>query len=195
MFNGIISKQGKIVKLIKTSTNSILLLKNNMGFAKKDIGSSLCCNGACLTLVDIDKKNVIYFFLSRETLNRSTFKYSKIGDGINLEKPIVFGKKISGHYLQGHVDTTSKILNIKIIGKSWFLKFSINSRDKKYIVEKGSIGINGVSLTISKLFKNAFEISVIPHTLKLTNLSNLKKGEKVNVEFDLVGKYLNNIYK
>ena len=193
MFNGIITKQGKIEKIVKQSKNSILLLKSNMKFNQREIGSSISCNGACLTLYKV-KKNIIYFFLSNETLGRSTFENSRVGENINLEKSIAFGKRISGHYLQGHIDSTSKILKIKKIGKTWFIKFSTNKKDMKYLVEKGSIGINGVSLTISKLFKSAFEISVIPHTLKLTNLSNLKKGNKVNIEFDLVGKYLNNIY-
>jgi len=193
MFNGIITKQGKIEKIVKQSKNSILLLKSNMKFNQREIGSSISCNGACLTLYKV-KKNIIYFFLSNETLSRSTFKNSRVGENVNLEKSIAFGKRISGHYLQGHIDSTSKILKIKKIGKTWFIKFSTNKKDMKYLVEKGSIGINGVSLTISKLFKSAFEISVIPHTLKLTNLSNLKKGNKVNIEFDLVGKYLNNIY-
>ena len=193
MFNGIIIKQGKIEKIIRQSKNSILLLKSNMKFNQREIGSSISCNGACLTIYKIEK-NITYFFLSNETLSRSTFKNSRVGENINLEKSITFGKRISGHYLQGHIDSTSKILKIKNVGKTWFIKFSINKKDMKYLVEKGSIGINGVSLTISKLLKNAFEISVIPHTLKLTNLSNLKKGNKVNIEFDLVGKYLNNIY-
>ena len=193
MFNGIITKQGKIEKIVKQSKNSILLLKSNMKFNQREIGSSISCNGACLTLYKV-KKNIIYFFLSNETLGRSTFENSRVGENVNLEKSIAFGKRISGHYLQGHIDSTSKILKIKKIGKTWFIKFSTNKKDMKYLVEKGSIGINRVSLTISKLFKSAFEISVIPHTLKLTNLSNLKKGNKVNIEFDLVGKYLNNIY-
>jgi len=193
MFNGIIYKQGKIQKIIRQSRNSILLLKTNMKFNKKEIGSSVSCNGICLTIYKI-KKNVIFFFLSQETLQRSNFKFLKTGDSINIEKSLLFGKRISGHYLQGHIDTTSKILKLKRIGKSCFIRFSTNSSDTKYLVEKGSIGINGVSLTISKLFKNAFEINAIPHTLKLTNLSKLKKGDKVNIEFDLIGKYLNNIY-
>jgi len=193
MFNGIIYKQGKIQKIIKQSKNSILLIKTNMKFNKNEIGSSVSCNGVCLTVYKI-KKNVIFFFLSKETLKRSNFKYSKNGDDINLEKSLVFGKRISGHYLQGHVDVTSKILQVKKAGKSWFVKFDIKNSNRKYLIEKGSVGVNGISLTISKLFKNAFEISVIPHTLKLTNLSNLKKGDKVNIEFDMIGKYLNNIY-
>ncbi len=193
MFNGIVTNQGKIEKIIKQSKNRILLLQSNIKFNKKEIGASVSCNGVCLTLYKI-KKKLIYFFLSKETLRRSTFKFSKIGENINLEKSLVFGKRISGHYLQGHVDTIATILKIKSIGKTSFVKFDINKQDYKYLVEKGSIGINGVSLTISRLFKNAFESTMIPHTLKLTNLSNLKKGDRVNIEFDLVGKYINNLY-
>jgi riboflavin synthase len=193
MFNGIVTNQGKIEKIIKQSKNCILLLQSDIKFNKKEIGASVSCNGACLTLYKI-KKKLIYFFLSEETLRRSTFKFSKIGESVNLEKPLVFGKRISGHYLQGHVDAIATILKVKSIGKTFFVKFDINKQDYKYLVEKGSIGINGVSLTISRLFKNAFEVTMIPHTLKLTTLSNLKKGDRVNIEFDLVGKYLNNLY-
>ena len=193
MFNGIVTNQGKIEKIIKQSRNCILVLQSNIKFNKKEIGASVSCNGACLTLYKI-KKKLIYFFLSKETLRRSTLKFSKIGENINLEKSLVFGKRISGHYLQGHVDAIATILKVKSIGKTSFVKFDINKQDYKYLVEKGSIGINGVSLTISRLLKNAFEVTMIPHTLKLTNLSNLKKGDRVNIEFDLVGKYINNLY-
>ena len=134
MFNGIITKQGKIEKIVKQSKNSILLLKSNMKFNQREIGSSISCNGACLTLYKV-KKNIIYFFLSNETLGRSTFENSRVGENVNLEKSIAFGKRISGHYLQGHIDSTSKILKIKKIGKTWFIKFSTNKKDMKYLVE------------------------------------------------------------
>ena len=106
----------------------------------------------------------------------------------------MFGKKISGHYIQGHVDTTSVIKSIKIIDKSWIVKFSLNKKFEKLVVEKGSISINGVSLTVSKLNSGSFEVTIIPHTLKLTNLIKLKVKDNVNIEFDMIGKYLNKIY-
>ena len=193
MFNGIVTNQGKIEKIIKQYKNCILVLQSNIKFNKKEIGASVSCNGVCLTLYKI-KKKLIYFFLSKETLSRSTFKFSKIGENINIEKSLIFGKRVSGHYLQGHIDAIATILKIKSIGKTSFVEFDINKQDYKYLVEKASIGINGVSLTISRLFKNAFEVAMIPHTLKVTNLSNLKKGDRVNIEFDLVGKYINNLY-
>ena len=113
-----------------------------------------------------------------------------MGDQINLEKSLVYGKDISGHYTQGHVDSTGLIKNIKIIDKTWFIKIEVNTKFKDFIIEKGSISINGVSLTITKIVKNVFEISIIPHTLKLTNLINLKINNMVNLEYDIFGKYI-----
>ena len=110
---------------------------------------------------------------------RSKFKAVKIMDIVNLEKPIKFGNYISGNFVQGHVDTTGKVLNIKKVDKSWIVKFYINKKMIKELVEKASISINGVSLTVSRLANNFFEICIIPHTLKLTNLINLSKGDLV----------------
>ena len=198
MFNGIIYNFG-IIKRIKKSPkyvvgSLVLEIQSDIKFKKTDIGESVCCDGVCLTLIRI-KKNSFLFYLSKETLNRSNFKNAKIGKNINIEKSLYHGKKISGHYVQGHVDTTAVVTNIKIIDRSWYVNFSLNRKFKKFIVEKGSISLNGVSLTVSKVKKNSFQITIIPHTLRLTNLVKLKRGDKVNVEFDIVGKYLNNIYK
>ena len=197
MFNGIVYNQG-VIKSFKRSPryvrgSLVIEISSDISFKKSDIGESVCCNGVCLTLIRIKKKSFL-FYLSKETLSRSNFKNIKVGMRINIEKSLYHGKKISGHYIQGHVDTTSIVKSIKIIDKSWNVFFLINKRFKKFIVEKGSISINGVSLTISKIRANSFQITIIPHTLKLTNLISLKRGDKVNVEFDMVGKYLNNIY-
>ena len=197
MFNGIVYNQGLIKSLRKNPkyVNGSLVVEivSDISFKKNDIGESVCCNGVCLTLIRIKKKSFL-FYLSKETLNRSNFKNIKVGKYINIEKSLYHGKKISGHYIQGHVDTTSVVKNIKIIDRSWNVIFSLEKKNKKYIVEKGSVSINGVSLTVSKIGGKSFQITIIPHTLKLTNLINLKRGDKVNVEFDIVGKYLNNIY-
>ena len=136
-------------------------------------------------------KNVIYFYISKETLDRSNFKDIKKNQVINLEKSLSFGKSISGHFTQGHVDTVAKIKTIKIVDKTWLIKFQISDKKfNKFLIEKASIAINGVSLTISKTYNNFFEINVIPHTLKLTNLKNLKINSLVNVELDILGKYI-----
>ena len=198
MFNGIVYNQG-IVKNIRKSSkyingSRVLEISSKLNFKKIDIGESVCCDGVCLTLIRIKKKSFL-FYLSKETIKRSNFKNIKIGNSINIEKSLYHGKKISGHYIQGHVDTTCIVKDIKIVDRSWNINFKLNKKFRSFIVEKGSVSVNGVSLTVSKINRNNFQITVIPHTLKLTNLIKLKKGDLVNIEFDMVGKYLNNIYK
>ena len=190
MFNGIIFNTGKI-KIIEKKKKSVLIgIKSNLKFKKTEIGSSISCNGVCLTLFKI-KKDIIFFYLSNETLLRSNFKQIKIGHVINLEKSLIYGQKISGHFTQGHVDTTAKVKNIFIIDKTWSLDLIIkNKKYIKYLEEKGSISINGVSLTISQVLKKNLRLNIIPHTLNLTNLKNLKVNDVVNVELDIFGKYI-----
>jgi len=194
MFNGIIYNQG-IIKSIKknpkyVSGSLVIEVESNIKFKKSDIGESVCCDGVCLTLIRIKKRSFL-FYLSKETLKRSNFKYAKIGKYINIEKSLLYGQKISGHYVQGHVDSTAKIKDIVLVDKSWIIKLELkNKKLHKYLIEKASISINGVSLTLSKVVKRYFEISVIPHTLKLTNLRNLKIKDIVNVELDMFGKYI-----
>ena len=190
MFNGIVFNTG-VINEIKTNKNSKLIgIKTNLKLKKKDIGSSIACDGVCLTLSNI-KKNIIFFYLSKETIKRSSFKFLKKGKIINLEKSLVYGQKISGHFTQGHVDTTARVKEIKFIDKSWVLFLEIsNKRLNNYLVEKASVSVNGVSLTISKISKKYFILNIIPHTLKLTNLKHLRKNDLVNVELDIFGKYI-----
>ena len=138
----------------------------------------------------IYQKKILEFYLSNETINRSKFKSIKIGDELNLEQSLKYGKRISGHICQGHVDTVAKIDKILNKDKAQIISFKINKLYKKNLIEKASILINGVSLTISRITSNGFEIWVIPHTLKLTNLKNLKRNDLVNVEIDILSKYI-----
>ena len=190
MFNGIIYNTGTIHSINRTKNSLFVGIKSKLRFNVREIGSSVCCNGVCLTLTKV-KKNIIYFYLSNETLIRSNFKLLKKNQIINLEKSISYGQRISGHFTQGHVDSVAKIQKVKIIDKTWIISFQIlNKNLAKYLMEKASISINGVSLTISKVTKNFFEINIIPHTLKLTNLKNLKNNSLVNVELDIFSKYI-----
>ena len=194
MFNGIIYKTGTISKITNSNNYSEVVLKTNLKFKNSEIGSSLCCNGTCLTITKINI-NFVTFYLSKETLKRTNFGSAKIGDLVNIEKSLNYGNKISGHYVQGHVDTTCLVSNITFIDKTWIITFKIPKIYKKFLIIKGSISVNGVSLTISSVKKNTFQISVIPHTLKLTNLIKLKINKLVNIEFDIFGKYLINLKK
>ena len=138
-----------------------------------------------------DKSWTNFFYISNETIKRSNFNNIDVGHLVNLEKSLTYGQKISGHFIQGHVDTTAVVKKIDIIDKTWLLKLQIrNNKFTKYLEEKASISINGVSLTISKISKNNLYLNIIPHTLKLTNLKNLKTGNLVNVELDIFGKYI-----
>ena len=189
MFNGIIFNQGTVKKISKRKKGINLFLKSNIKLNNQDLGISVSCDGVCLTLTSI-KNNLMEFYLSNETIKRSKFKNSKIGDKINLELPLKYGQKVSGHICQGHVDTVGTINNITKEDKSLIYDFKINNNFKRYLVEKASILINGVSLTISKITKFGFQAWVIPHTLKLTNLCKVRKGDLVNIEVDVLSKYV-----
>ena len=189
MFSGIIKKTGKIKRISFKSNKCVLEILSNLKFNKDEIGSSVSCSGVCLTL-ERYKNKILKFYLSRETWNSTNFKFLKIGDIINLEKSLIFGERVSGHFVQGHVDTSSKILKISYIGKSWFVNYKLKKKFMKYLVSKGSVAINGVSLTVSKIFKNGFQTVIIPHTLKSTNLIHLKEKDIVNVELDILAKYI-----
>ena len=194
MFNGIIKNTGKINKIYKNNNNCFIEISSKMKLRKDEVGSSISCSGVCLT-VEKFNNNLVKFYLSKETLNKTTFKSSKKGDIINLEKPLRYGNRISGHFIQGHVDTVCTIKKIYLVGKSLLINFELSKKYKRYLVPKGSITINGISLTIVKILKYGFQISVIPQTLKLTNLIYLKEKDLVNVEFDILGKYIKNIIK
>ena len=193
MFNGIIFNKGLVTKILKRPKGINIFIKSDLKLSKRDIGVSVSCDGVCLTLISI-KNKIMEFYLSDETISRSKFNYIKLKDKINLELPLKYGQKISGHICQGHVDTIGKILGIKRIDKSYLFDFQISKKERKNIIEKASISINGISLTISKVTKKGFQIWIIPHTYKLTNLSSLKKGNLVNVEIDILSKYVRNYF-
>jgi riboflavin synthase len=194
MFNGIIYSKGRVETVIKSQNSIKIILKTKLKFKKNDLGTSISCNGSCLTLIKVNK-DLVTFYLSYETLKKTTFKYIKKGNLVNIEKSLMYGTKVSGHYVQGHIDTTAKVQKIIIQDQTWVVYFIVDKYFSKYLIEKGSIAINGVSLTISRVKNNQFEINIIPHTLKLTNLTKLKKNNLVNIEFDIFSKYLLNLKK
>ena len=193
MFNGIIFNQGVIKKINKRPRGINIFISSDLKLTKKDIGVSVACDGVCLTLITV-KKKLMEVYLSDETIQKSKFKFIKINDKTNLELPLRYGQKISGHICQGHVDTIGKILSIKKVDKSYLFNFELVNKEKKHLIKKASICINGISLTISKITKKGFQVWVIPHTFKLTNLSNLKKSSLVNIEIDILSKYVRNYF-
>ena len=194
MFTGIIQSTAKLNKVSSKKDNYTYVLESNLKLNKKDIGTSISIDGVCLTLVKFkkisNKKNYISFNISPETLKISSFKKKKVGSILNLEKSLKFGDEIAGHFLQGHVDDTGKVLFVKKNKNSWVFWVSIKAKFKKYLINKGSIAINGVSLTINEIKKNIIRIDIIPHTFDKTNFKLLKKNMIVNLEYDLLLKFL-----
>ena len=193
MFKGIIYNQGSISKIVKRDKGLNIFVKSNLKVSSRDMGLSVACDGVCLTLISFKKKNM-EFYLSNETNKRSKFKFLKLRDIINLELPLKYGTKISGHICQGHVDTVGKVLRIYKVDKSYVFEFEIPKKERKHLIEKASISVNGISLTISKVTKKGFQICIIPHTYKETNLSTLKKSSLVNIEIDILSKYVRNYF-
>ena len=193
MFNGIIYNQGNVKRITKRPKGINIFVKSNLKVSSKDMGLSVACDGVCLTLISY-KSKIMEFYLSNETLIRSKFKFLKTNDVLNLELPLKYGTKISGHICQGHVDTVGIVNFIKKIDKSYLFDFEIPKKERKHLIEKASICVNGISLTISKITKKGFQIWIIPHTYKETNLSTLKKFSLVNIEIDILSKYVRNYF-
>ena len=200
MFTGIIQSLGEI-KDIDLNTHTYTI-KTNLDLSDCKIGSSINCDGVCLTATSIMNKNPYYIFkvnIGEETIKRSNVVYWNIGTKINIEKSLKVGDEIAGHFVYGHIDSTLSIKNITKLKNSWEFEFLFNELNKsinvkKYIVEKGSVAINGISLTIANIFKNSFNVSIISHTYEFTNLFNLKEGDKVNIEFDPLARYITDKY-
>ena len=194
MFTGIIQGKG-IVKNKKINFNEITF-QTDLNLADCKIGSSINCDGICLTATSIKFENNKYLFtvnLGEETLKRSTAKFWNNNYEVNLEKSIKAGEEISGHFVYGHVDCFTKILNIYELKSSWefeFYKDNSNTHMKRFIVEKCSIAVNGTSLTVTKVSSDNFFISIIPHTYNSTNLNKAKKNDLVNIEFDALARYV-----
>ena len=188
MFSGITTNLGKIIK-ISRSKNPDFYIKSDMKLEDVRIGSSIMCSGICLTV--IKKENDVFSVnISEETLNVTNSSNWKIGSSINLEKSLKLGDEISGHLVTGHIDGISELKKIIKLEKSHLLHFGIPKSLKKFICRKGSISLNGVSLTINDVKNKFFTINLIPHTYKNTTFRSIKDGDIVNVEIDILARYI-----
>ena len=194
MFTGIIQSTAKLNQIVSKNNNYTFVLESNLELIKKDIGTSIAIDGVCLTLTKIQKqsesKKKLFFNISPETLKISSLQNKGVGTILNLEKSLKFGDEIAGHFLQGHVDDTGKILSVNKNKNSWIFWIKFKSKFKKYLINKGSIAINGVSLTINEIKNSSIRVDIIPHTFDKTNFKFLKKNMDVNLEYDLLMKFL-----
>ena len=192
MFSGIIENKGFVFKFEKQK-DFRLVLDTNLKYKDIKKGSSVCCNGICLTVISKKKKKKytqLSFDVSQETINCSNFNVIKKGDEINIEKSLRVGDEISGHFVFGHVDDTSKLISIKKVGDSHEIKLEISKKIKKFIAKKGSVSINGISLTVNQVKNNFIVINIIPFTWLNTNLKGLKIGDRINLEVDMLARYV-----
>ena len=187
MFTGIIEKIGKVSHITEKNVSQVIGIR--IDDFNSTLGESICINGVCLTVEDIND-NVYSFSISPETYNLSNFKNIKKNDDVNIEKSLTMNKLLSGHIVQGHVDTCSKITELKRIDNSWYVKIKIDSSYMKYIIQKGSITIDGVSLTINEVYTDEFSVMIIPHTFSNTIFRNYKIGSIINTEIDILAKYI-----
>ena len=188
MFTGIVESLGEIVDINEELDNIHFTVRSEISPELK-IDQSLSHSGVCLTVVDIEK-NCHTVTAVKETLDKSALKNLKKGDIFNLERAMKMGGRLDGHLVQGHVDDIAKCVDVKMNEGSWIFTFSFNEKFKNLIIEKGSICINGVSLTVFNVTNNSFDVTIIPYTYDNTNFNKINIGDIVNIEYDMIGKYL-----
>ncbi|MEC8403154.1 MAG: riboflavin synthase [Bacteroidota bacterium] len=192
MFTGIIEAFGKVVNLKKDQENLHLRLDSPLTRELK-IDQSLAHNGVCLTVVDTSGDQYTVTAI-QETLEKTNLGKLKIGDLVNLERAMTMNSRLDGHIVQGHIDQTGFCSGIDFRQGSWFFDFEYNQDQKNITIEKGSICVNGVSLTVVKSNLNKFSVAIIPYTYDHTNFHQIQKGDAVNIEFDMIGKYISKLY-
>jgi len=193
MFTGIIESVAVVEKVTKKGKNIELKLSSNLS-SKLRVDESLSHNGVCLTVTSCDE-NFYFVTIVDESLKKSNFSNIKVGSEVNLERSLVINGRLDGHIVQGHVDDIGQCIKKVDQENSWLYTFEFSEKYSNLIIEKGSICVNGVSLTCFDVSDNKFTVAIIPHTYENTNFKFLKEGEAVNLEFDILGKYIKKILK
>ncbi|MBP9599874.1 MAG: riboflavin synthase [Lutibacter sp.] len=188
MFTGIIESLGVVKNVRKENENLHITVECNFTDELK-IDQSVAHNGVCLTIVNINENEYTVTAI-KETIDKSNFKHVKIGDLLNLERAMILGARLDGHIVQGHVDQTAVCTEIKEEQGSWVFTFEYDQSLNNVTIEKGSITVNGTSLTVVNSLKNSFSVAIIPYTYEHTNFHCFKKGTVINLEFDVIGKYV-----
>ena len=193
MFTGIIESVGEIKSIVQNMKNIDLEISSPIS-GKLRVDESICHNGVCLTVIEFNSQSHKVTLVD-ETLKKSNFSKIKIGSHLNLERSMKANGRLDGHIVQGHVDDVAECTKIVDQSNSWLYTFKISDDFSNYIIEKGSICVNGVSLTCFDIKKDQFTVAIIPHTYKNTNFNLINIGDFVNIEFDILGKYINKILK
>jgi riboflavin synthase len=189
MFTGLVEDVGSVLEFKKTAGGGVLKIKTSLEHI--EVGDSVAVNGACLTAVRVEE-GTLTFEVSEETLRRTNLSHLRRGSPVNLERALRADSRLGGHFVLGHVDFTARILSFAPRGKHRELLISIPRDQIKFFVEKGSVAIDGISLTVNYVKDSSISINIIPHTFERTNLKKRKRGDIVNVEVDILGKYVIN---
>lgn len=192
MFTGIIETLGTVQEIIKDKDNVHITIASSIT-DELQIDQSVAHNGICMTVVAISK-NLYTVTAIGETIKKTNISYWKTGDSINLERAMKLGDRLDGHIVQGHVDQIGNCIVAKETNGSWYYTFEYDESLENITIEKGSVTVNGVSLTVVDSKKNEFSVAIIPYTFEHTNFKNFKVGTKVNLEFDVIGKYVSRLY-
>jgi len=190
MFTGIIQEKGNIQEIRISNKGAVFVLNSNsLDLSDVSIGGSIAVNGVCLTVTQLGN-NSFSADVSQETLNCSTFSHLKKGQSINLEKTLRLDQGIDGHLVSGHVDGVGEVISLHKEGECTRLRIKVNKKLSKYIAKKGSICINGVSLTVNLVEAEIFDVNIVPHTLSTTNLGELIENSRVNIEIDIIARHI-----
>ena len=192
MFTGIIEAFAKVYNIKKEEDNIHITFQSSIS-SELNVDQSIAHNGVCLTVVSCDEKFYTVTAI-KETLDKTNLGQLKVGDLVNIERAMKFGDRLDGHIVQGHVDQTAKCISIKTLDGSWKYTFKYNKNSDNVTVEKGSITVNGVSLTVVNSKENEFSVAIIPYTYENTNFKIIDVGHNVNLEFDMIGKYITKLY-
>ncbi len=189
MFTGIVKELGKVRRISGLGGVYKLSIEAKDSAAGLNTGDSLAVNGVCLTLTGKDK-NTLDFDVMGETFKRTNMSKLKIGEAVNLESALRAGDPLGGHFVSGHIDCVGRIREIKRAGDNYSIEVAFPGQYKKFVVEKGSIALDGISLTVGMVGNGSAHVHIIPHTLKATTLGSKRSGDEVNIEFDMIGKYI-----
>lgn len=189
MFTGLIQTVGQLAALKTHGNYRVLTIKPDRMFDQIEIGESIACDGACLTVVS-SKTKTFTVEASQETLARTILRNYQSGQRLNLERSLKVGDRLGGHFVSGHIDSVGRVDQIKKTGHSLVIDFRYDPVHSRLVIEKGSIAVNGISLTVNERALGFFSVNIIPHSVANTNLSGLKRKDEVNLEFDMLGKYV-----
>jgi riboflavin synthase len=189
MFTGLIEGIGKVAKVEPRGKDKRLCIESSFDLPGLEIGESISVDGVCLTVVTWERRTFTVD-VSQETLSRSNLEQRRVGDHVNLERALRLGDRLGGHLVNGHIDGKARVISRKRAGESVVLEFEVDASLARYLIEKGSVAINGVSLTVNRYDEKSFAVNVVPHTVRVTTIDKLKEGSQVNIEVDIIGKYV-----